>query len=289
MAARRTKHTGIEVRHSPACPVNTTGSRCACVPKYRAEAFSARDGKKLRKTFASLPEAKAWRADAQVALRRGTISAAASPMLEVAAEAWLACARAGSVRNRSGDEYKPSVLRGYEQALRLRVLPALGRVQLKDIRRADLQSLVDRMLEEQHTASTIRNTLIPVRAIYRRALVRGDIALNPTIGLELPAVRGRRDRIASPTEARALLAALPYERALWATAVYAGLRLGELLALEWNDVDFDHGLIHVRRSWDQEAGPIAPGLDPIGVVASGRWIRGSGSVCHAAATSRGVL
>lgn len=73
-----------------------------------------------------------------------------------------------------------------------------------------------------------------------------------------PAVRGRRDRIASPLEARALLAALPRERALWATAMYAGLRLGELLGLEWDDVDFDHGLVHVRRSWDQDAGAIAP-------------------------------
>jgi len=47
-----------------------------------------------------------------------------------------------------------------------------------------------------------------VRAIYRRALTRGEVALNPTVGLELPAVRGRRDRIASREEAAALLAAL---------------------------------------------------------------------------------
>jgi integrase len=57
--------------------------------------------------------------------------------------------------------------------------------------------------------STVRNTLMPLRAIFRRALARGEIAVNPTTGLELPAVEGSRDRIASPLEAAALLAALP--------------------------------------------------------------------------------
>jgi len=186
------------------------------------------------------------------------MNATTSPTLDVAAAAWLAGARAGAIRNRSGDTYKPSVIRGYEQSLRLRLLPAFGRAQLRDIHRADVQAFVDRLLVDSMHASTIRNTLLPLRTIFRRALVRGEVAVNPTIGLELPAVRGVRDRIASPEEARALLAALPQERALWATAMYSGLRLGELLGIEWADVDFERGLIHVRRSWDPQAGAITP-------------------------------
>jgi integrase len=71
--------------------------------------------------------------------------------------------------------------------------------------------------------------------------------------------RGRRDRIAAATEATALLDALPLaDRALWAAALYAGLRLGELQALEWNHIDLDHNLIHVERAWDRSAGFIEP-------------------------------
>jgi integrase len=102
-------------------------------------------------------------------------------------------------------------------------------------------------------AHRLRNALLPMRAIYRRALARGDVAVNPTTGLELPAVRGTRERVASPDEAKRLPAALDRDRALWATAMFAGLRRGELRALTWDAVDFDRGVIRVVSSWDRKA------------------------------------
>lgn len=106
-------------------------------------------------------------------------------------------------------------------------------------------------------ASTIGTTMLPLRAIYRRALKRGEVAVNPVSGLEMPAVRGRRDRIAPPQECAKLLAALPAaDRTLWATAMYGGLRRGELLALRIEDVDLAGGLIHVRWGWDAVKGQI---------------------------------
>jgi integrase len=60
-------------------------------------------------------------------------------------------------------------------------------------------------------------------------------------------------------EATALIAAVPpCDRALWATAFYSGLRLGELRALRWEDVDLAAGVIRVERSWDRQAGPVKP-------------------------------
>lgn len=249
---------GIRVRHSKVCP-SRSGGACRCRPTYQASVWSARERKRLFKTFASLAEAKAWRTDAQVALRRGTMRAGSTGTLGEAAEAWLEGVKSGAVRNRSGHAYKPSAIRGYETSLVTRVLPELGGVRLSEIRRVDLQDFADRLCADGLDPSTVRNTLMPLRAIFRRAVARGEVGVNPTSGLELPAMEGARDRIASPAEAAELLAALPErDRAVWATAMYAGLRRGELLALRWEDVDLAAGVIHVDRSWDAKEGAVGP-------------------------------
>jgi integrase len=247
---------GIEVRHQDHCPA--PDGDCSCRPTYRASVWDPRDRRLIRQRFSTLAAAKGWRVDAQAAVRRGELRGDLGPTLREAADWWVKGAEAGSIRNRSGDRYKPSAVRGYEQALRLRLVPELGGVRLGDLRRADVQALVDRLLRDGHEPATIRNTLLPLRAICRRAIARGEIAINPTTGLELPAVRGRRDRIASPREAEQLLDALQRDRALWATAFYAGLRLGELQALDWSAVDLEQAVIRVQAGWDPRAGLVAP-------------------------------
>jgi integrase len=221
--------------------------------------WSTRDRKRIRKTFPTLAAARSWRHDAQAALKRGTMRAPSPITIEQAAEAWLQGAREGTIRNRSGDRYKPSVLRSYEAALRIRILPELGAFRLSDLQRPDVQDFVDRMVAGDLDPSTVRNTVTALRAICRRALARGEIALNPTSGVELPAVRGRRDRIASPAEAARLVEALPVgDQALWATALYAGLRLGEIQSLQWTNVDLAAGILSVETSWDPREGEISP-------------------------------
>jgi integrase len=221
--------------------------------------WSARDARTIRKTFTTLGDARAWRAETKFALRRGVARAPTRTTLNQAAEEWLAAARAGIVRNRSGETYKPSALRSYEQALALKVLPELGHLRLSAISRNTVQDLVDRLVAQGLSASTVRNSILPLRAIYRRSVSRSEVLVNPTLGLALPAVRGRRERVARPSEAHALLQALsPADRAIWATALYAGLRRGELRGLRWSDIDFEAGVIRVERSWDEQSGPVAP-------------------------------
>jgi integrase len=105
------------------------------------------------------------------------------------------------------------------------------------------------------SASTVQNTLDPLRVIYRRAIRRDIVSFDPTEGLELRRPHGKRERVASPSEAAELLAALPDgERALWATAFFAGLRRGELRALRCSDLDLEQKVIRVRRGWDAVEG-----------------------------------
>jgi integrase len=254
MRSKRNSPTGIRARHSRSCR-SRDGGRCNCRPSWEAAVFSKRDGRKVRKCFPTLAAAKAWRADALHALNRGRLRVPAATTVRQAAEELLAGMRDGSIPTRSGGRYKPSAIRGYERALRLRILPALGDMRLIDVARADVQDVADRLTAEGLAASTVQNVLDPLRVIYRRAIRRDLVAADPTKGLELRRPDGRRDRIASSDEARELLDALPEkDRALWATALYAGLRRGELRALRWSDVDVDGRVIRVERGWDDEEG-----------------------------------
>lgn len=247
---------GIVKRHSKGCP-GRSGARCRCSAGYEASVYSTRDGKKIRKTFARESEAKSWRAEAKRALDKGTLRAPKPTTVRQAWESWIAGATTGTIRNRSGDPFKPSALRAYRAAMENRVLPELGSVKLAELRRPDVQDFADAMVAEGLSPSSVQATLLPLRAIYRRAISRGDLAVNPCTGLELPAVRGRRERYASPEEAEALIAAAPErDRAVWATAMYAGLRLGELRALRVEDVDLANGVIRVEHGWDPVEGEI---------------------------------
>ena len=221
--------------------------------------YDRRSGRRLQRTFPTRAAAERWREDARVDLRRGAIGGSSGVTVAAAGEALIAGMRAGTTLTRSGDAYKPKSIRGYAQALRDHVMPDLGGMKLAELQRNDVQDLVDRLVAAGANASTVRNVLLPLRVICRRAKARGEIPTNPTHGLELPAVRGRRDRVATPSEAAALLAALPVtDRSVWATAVYGGLRVGELQALHAEDVDLAAGLIHVQRGWDQYEGEQRP-------------------------------
>lgn len=252
------KTTGIRPRHSRRCR-SGEGGKCNCDPSYEAWVWSPRDGRKIRKSFPTLAAAKGWRHDAGSAVRKGTLQAPTRQTLNEAAEAWLEGAKSGAVLTRGGQRYKPAVVRGYEADLRRYVLPDLGARRLADVRRSDLQALVDRLVSGGHSASKVHNVLMPVRVLCRFALERDELLLNPTTNLRLPVANGQRERVASPQEAAQLIETLPDEqRCLWWTAALAGLRRGELRGLRWNDIDLGENVIVVARSWDEKEGPVAP-------------------------------
>jgi integrase len=254
---------GIETRHARSCRTRK-GGRCDCEPSYRVR-IRLTDRPAVVRTFESQAEAASWRKDAQLNLRRGrTVDLGGRKTLAAVAAEWLEAAEAGTVRARGGDAYKPSAIRSYERTLRLRVygpdapMAWLGGEPIEDIRRGDLQELVDRLTADGIAPKTIEATVIPLKAILRRELERDRLKVNPTVGLVLPRGEVARDRIADPVEAAALIAAAPdRDRAVWATAMYAGMRRGELRALRVRNIDLDANLLRVERGWDDIEGEIS--------------------------------
>ena len=245
----RTRRVGIEER------TDASGRK-----QYRGHAYDRRAKRKLRGEWTySLAAAKSWRKDAVAKLDAGTLSADRGDPIALTAAAFVEEMKGGIARTRSGDAYKPSAIRDYERGFRLRIVPAIGGSRLADVRTSDLQRLVARLQVDGLDPSTIRNTTNALRALYRHSVALGRCHHNPTHGLMLPAVRGRRDRIEPPDIAERLIAALDFpEHALYATAFEAGLRRGELQAVAWEHIDLDARKIRVHSSWDQYEGPVDP-------------------------------
>jgi integrase len=253
--SRRTP--GVRPVHKKTCPARRGGT-CRCTPTWQADVYDG-IGRRLRRNFPSESAAKTWRIDALRGARQRARSAGEPRTLREAAATLIAGMQAGTIRTRSGTVYKPSVVRTYEQALDTYLLPRLGGAILPDLRPAAIQTLVDDMVAHDASPSTIRNAVIPLRVIYRRALRNGEVVANPAQHLDLPASQGRRERIADPLEAASLIALVPAtDRALWATSFYAGLRRGELMALEWEHINLDGAVLRVTASWDIKAGRVGP-------------------------------
>ena len=141
------------LRHRATCK-SLAGGRCTCRPAWEASIGSGRTAK-IRRTFASQAAAKSWRADALTKLNRGELTAAQSRKIREAATELIDGMRAGTVRTRSGDEYKPSATRSYDEALRVHVLPAIGALRLSEARLKHVQAIVDRLHREGKSASTV--------------------------------------------------------------------------------------------------------------------------------------
>ena len=116
-----------------------------------------------------------------------------------AADQFVEAAEAGQVVNRSGRPYMPSALRDVRGILEYHVVPALGAARLPDVRRADVQRLVDRLGAEHLSESRIRSVVSALRALYGYAIDQGLAEFNPADGLVMPPgdepVRSRPDEL----------------------------------------------------------------------------------------------
>ncbi len=146
---------------------------------------------------------------------------------------------------------KPSTIRDYRSSLKVHLLPAFGSMPLEEIdssvieqwRRTSLGRLSNRMKNK---------LLIALHGIFRRAMTVYGLTANPLARVEKhPQGRSGDIDVFSPEEVWALAraAASQQDGAIFLTAAFTGLRMGELIALRWRDVDFPGSTIRVRASY----------------------------------------
>jgi integrase len=150
-------------------------------------------------------------------------------------------------------ERKPSTVAGYKVIVRTKLLPAFGEMALESI----TTEVVERWLASSGGAASSRSKfLVLLHGILRRARKVWGLSVNAAAEVEKPTLkRSGEIQVYTPEEVWALVraAANPTDAALFLTAAFTGLRLGELLALCWRDVDFGGSVIRVRASYSAKA------------------------------------
>jgi integrase len=148
---------------------------------------------------------------------------------------------------------RPSTVRDYRIVVDRVLVPALGEAPLAAITSGHVDAFRAALVEEGRLSPrTINKYLALIHGILKRAQRVYGLSANAAAGVERqPARRSGDFDVLSAAEVEALVraASSSQDAALFATAAYAGLRLGELRALRWHDLDFEKRLIHVRRSY----------------------------------------
>jgi integrase len=160
------------------------------------------------------------------------------------------------VADRDAGSLKASTVRFYERALDTHVWPLLGARPVSSIRRADCRELIARCRAKGLRVATVRNALRALSTVLSQAVEDDLLMANPALRLGRYLRRGdepKREIQPLSREEVALLLTVAHQKfsrwyPLLLCAVRTGLRQGELLGLEWGDVDFAGRFLEINRS-----------------------------------------
>lgn len=152
---------------------------------------------------------------------------------------------------------RETTYQGYESAIRVHIIPAIGRTHLTKLTPLDVQHMLTRIVEGGASPTTAKNVRGVLRKALNDAMKDGLIIRNVVTLTEMPRQVAYQPKPLTMEEIPRFLAAIRGDRleALWTVFLTLGLRAGEAYGLRWRDVNLDAGELTIRVQMQRTGRP----------------------------------
>ena len=159
------------------------------------------------------------------------------PFREVAEEWWEDAAP--DLASQTIKVYKPALERAIEE---------FGEASIKDIKPREITQFLQRLGRKGLAMRTIMNQRSIIKQVFDYAVVEGDVEINPCSSVQTPKNLKKEKRSAATNSDEEIVRRNRDEWCFPYIALMTGMRRGEILALQWKDIDFETNIIHVTKS-----------------------------------------
>ena len=162
--------------------------------------------------------------------------------------------------NHSKPKIRPTTQETYESRIRLHIIPEIGDIPLNKLTQNDLQQFYGRLKNSGRKRFTdkygeglsdrmVRMCHATCRSALEKAVQDGLIRVNPAIGCKLPPKKAREMQVLTREELQRFLIQAKFEGyyEVFLLDLATGLRRGELMALQWDDLNFKTGVLNVNK------------------------------------------
>ena len=157
---------------------------------------------------------------------------------------------------------KPKSYAIKEYIIKQQIVPRIGLLQINSIVATDIQQMVNNMVKEDLSYSTIKKAYDTLNQRFKLAISQEQINKNPTLGVILPKQKNKKNseiQYFSEEQCKELIKEARRTQGsnnlniyrlgeLVPFLIYTGLRIGEAIALEWNDIDDKNNTITVNKN-----------------------------------------
>jgi integrase len=149
---------------------------------------------------------------------------------------------------------KPGTIKAYKSNVELHIIPAVGAVRLSELRPHDCQVFINSLSKRKRgkaelSAKTVKNIHGVLHKALETAVKVEYVRINPANNVELPRIEQKEIRPFMGAEISTFQKTIKgdHSESLFFVALYSGMRLSELLGLQWQCVNFETGVIKVDK------------------------------------------